>query len=87
MAYNRMYEMYTVKTIWRLDSQPKSEAVLMEWLQSTINTQDSTLRDIVIAHVESDLVEASTSLRFYTRDDGKFIFIYIEAYNDGVGLK
>lgn len=86
-VYIRMNEIYTVKTIVTLGIQPRSETELLEWLDSTIVTQDSTLQDTVVNHIGSDLDEASASLRFYTRADGKFIFIYTEAYNDGIGLK
>lgn len=86
-AYIRMNEIYTVKPIMTLGTQPRSETELLEWLDSTIVTEESALQDTVINHIRSDLDEASASLRFYTRADGKFIFIYTEAYNDGIGLK
>ena len=76
---------FTVKPIRTLGTQPRSETELLEWLDSTIVTEESALKDTVINHIRSDLDEASASLRFYTRADGKFIFI-CEAYNDGIGL-
>lgn len=72
----------------QLPSIPRTKEKLIALLDTAIVTQDSTFNehDTVMVNIERDLDAKSASFRFYTRQDGAFIFIYIEGYDDGVGL-
>ncbi len=93
-AYIRMNELYPSNIkIYSIGNQlpsiPRTKEKLLALLDTAIVTQDSTFNehDSLMVDIERDLDAESVSYRFYTRQDGAFIFIYIECYDDGVGLK
>jgi hypothetical protein len=93
-VYIRMIELHpSVVKIYSLGNQlpsiPRTKEKLLALLDTEIVTHDSTSNehDTVMVNIERDLDAESASFRFYTRQDGAFIYLYIEGYNDDAGLK